>query len=89
MRIETSAGKQFEARLASALVMRGEARLMIVLSGDVTLSEAAMAFDGLQWVKAIDERNVGVSTTYEGYSQLSTVARDTDGGVRVTLTRKE
>lgn len=89
MRIETSAGKQFEARLASALVMRGEARLMIVLSGDVTLSEAAMAFDGLEWVKAIDERNVGVSTTYEGYSQLSTVARDTDGGVRVTLTRKE
>lgn len=89
MRIETSAGKQFEARLASALVMRGEARLMIVLSGDVTLSEAAMAFDGVEWVKAIDARSVGVSTTYEGYSQLTTVARDTDGGVRVTLTRKE
>lgn len=89
MRIETSAGKTFEAQLASALVMRGEARLMIALSGDVTLSEAAMAFDGLEWVKAIDDRSVGVSTTYEGYSQLSTVARDTDGGVRVTLTRKE
>ena len=89
MRIETSAGKKFEARLASALGRPPGAPLMLALFPDATLSEAAIAFDGLEWVKAIDERNVGVSTTYEGYSQLSTVARDTDGGVRVTLTRKE
>lgn len=88
MKITTSRGKTIEATTAMTIKMRSALHLLIVLPGDTPLRDAAEALDGLEWLRAEGE-NAGVSTTYEGYSRIRSIARAEDGGVRVTLTREE
>lgn len=88
MKIKTSRGQEIDAYGASAMTMRGGARLVISLGGDTPLAEAAQALDGLEWISAQNDAAAGVTTTYEGYSRISTIARAEDGAVRVTLTRE-
>lgn len=88
MKIKTSRGQEIDVYGAIATTMRGSARLVISLSGDTPLTEAAQALDGLEWISAQSDAAAGVTTTYEGYSRISTIARAEDGTVRVTLTRE-
>lgn len=88
MKIKTSSGKEIEVISVIATTMRGSVRLLISMHAETTMEEAAKTFDGLEWISTTGE-TAGMTTTYEGYSRITTISRAEDGTVRVTLTREE
>lgn len=87
MKITTSKGQTLDVYGAISTKMRNAPHLIIILSEDMPLADAANMFDGLEWIKAEGDTE-GVTTTYEGYRRISAIARAEDGSVRVTLERR-
>ena len=86
MRIETSRGKTFDAEFI-CLPLRDRSKAIIELNDARSFAEIAADFDGLDWLKKIDDdRNGSVYEVFEGFNRLIGIQRDlTDDGVRVTL----
>ena len=88
MKIETSRGKTFDAEFI-CLPLRDKSKAIIELNDTRSLAEIAADFDGLDWLKKIDDDGNGsVYEVFEGFNRLIGIQRDlSDDGVRVTLSK--
>lgn len=83
MIIETSAGKQFEARFFTTLTQDGN--LMInIIDSKRKLSRMAEDFEGLDYVSC-EEGGV----RFEGYNQLRSISRLDKSTIQLRLAKEE
>lgn len=83
MRIETSAGKTYPVRVMSEMI-RDRNQVLIVLDGEIPITQAAAEFDGLKYIKRFREEKSAAYEMYEGFSRLIS-ARIEDGSTRLIL----
>lgn len=83
MKLETSAGKTFEIKVICT-ALRNSNRVLIELEDARQLADIAADFDGLSTIRTYETESV--YQTYEGFSKLVGIQRNTEAGtVRLTL----
>lgn len=89
MNITTSKGKTFDINFIHVPLRDGN-RVMIDLADSRTLAKIAADFDGLTTITKTDDIRPNVTETYEGFTRLVAIQRNTAAGtVRLTLERSD
>lgn len=89
MKLETSTGKVFDARVVCTSLRRKD-QVLCEIYDDRPISDIAADFDGIASFRKYDEAVKGVSETYEGFSSLVGIHRNAEAGtVRLTLEKRD
>lgn len=84
MKITTNKGKTFDVNWAFGPTS-ASGSLMIELADNRLLSEIAADFEGNSKIEKTNETKPGVTEVYEGFTELTIIQRNKNGGVLVKL----
>lgn len=86
MKLETGKGKTFDIRVICTS-LRSPNKVLIELEDSRAIADIAADFDGLDTVRTYETESV--YHTYEGFTQLVGIQRNTEAGtVRLTLEKE-